>query len=991
MVFLESILYIPDVARSRRILAYILLSLCLFSPALKAQFYSLETKDLRLIYFGKSQEYLVKYIAQCFENSARFHHRLFAFTPSEKVTVLLQDFSDYGNAGAGTLPKDHIVVAIAPLNTVYETSPANERMNTTMNHEMVHIVTSDKASGADRFYRTLFVGKVSPSSEDAVSMVYSYMTAPRRYAPRWYAEGIAVFLETWMAGGIGRAQGGYDEMVFRTMVRDSSRIYDLVGLESEGTKIDFQVGVNSYLYGTRFMSYLAYVYGPERLIQWVSRTDSSDAYFAAQFESVYGLPLGEAWSHWITWEHGFQKENLDSLRVSPVTPYRSLSRRALGSVSRCFFDPARRSLYAALNYPGQVPRIASLNVDTGNDERICDIKGAALFYVSSIAYDDSSHTLFYTTDNNEWRDLNAVNVVSGKSGTLIKDARVGDLAFNRADKSLWGVRHDGGISTLVRIPFPYSDWNQIHTWDYGKDMFDMDISPDGTSLVAAMVDISGRQRLIRMDTGRLLRGDASYDTLFDFESSSPEDFTFSPDGRYLFGSSYYTGVSNIYRYDFRTKSMDIVTNCESGFFRPVPLSDDSLIVLRYTGEGFVPVTIPGRPVDHVGAITFLGQKIAAHYPIIRRWVAEPPSSVRIDSLTTYEGEYSTLENIGVTALYPIVQGYKVYTAVGMRLNAADPIGLQNASVKVAYSPGSRLARNERLHASGEYSYMEWKVRATYNDADFYDLFGPTRTSRKGYSLETVYRKSLILDDPKNLEYTIAVAGYTGLDRLPEYQNVASSFDKLLTADLRLRYKDLEASLGAVDYEKGDQWDLRWTNEYVNTKLYPLFSAGFDLGIPLGLDHSAVWFRSSAGYSPGRREEPAANFYFGGFGNNWVDYRPEKRYREQISFPGVGLNEISGTNYGKLMMEWVLPPLRFSGLGTAAMYCPWARLALFTTGISTNMESRELRQTVFDVGAQIDFRLIILSNLNATLSFGYATAGEHGMHRSDEYMVSLKIM
>ena len=43
-------------------------------------------------------------------------------------------------------------------------------------------------------------------------------------------------------------------MVFRSMVRDDSHFFDPLGLVSEGTKIDFQVEVNSYLYGTRFVS-----------------------------------------------------------------------------------------------------------------------------------------------------------------------------------------------------------------------------------------------------------------------------------------------------------------------------------------------------------------------------------------------------------------------------------------------------------------------------------------------------------------------------------------------------------------------------------------------------------------------------------------------------------------------------------------------------------------------------------------------------------------
>ena len=56
------------------------------------------------------------------------------------------------------------------------------------------------------------------------------------------------------------------------MVRDSSYFYDYVGLESEGTTIDFQIGANSYLYGTRFISYLAYMHGPESVLNWVNRS-----------------------------------------------------------------------------------------------------------------------------------------------------------------------------------------------------------------------------------------------------------------------------------------------------------------------------------------------------------------------------------------------------------------------------------------------------------------------------------------------------------------------------------------------------------------------------------------------------------------------------------------------------------------------------------------------------------------------------------------------
>ena len=41
----------------------------------------------------------------------------------------------------------------------------------------------------------------------------------------------------------------------------------------------------------------------------------------------------------------------------------------------------------------------------------------------------------------------------------------------------------------------YATWEQKYTLPYGSDMFDMDISPDGLSLSAAVTDINGNQFL----------------------------------------------------------------------------------------------------------------------------------------------------------------------------------------------------------------------------------------------------------------------------------------------------------------------------------------------------------------------------------------------------------------------------------------------------------------------------------------------------------------
>ncbi len=956
-----------------------------------AQFRVLETDQLRLIYYGAAQEFIVRHTARCFHNSLAFHQPLFDYHSKEKITVAVYDPSDFGNAGAGTIPWNAISLAIGPPSYAFETNPSNERVNATMNHELVHIAATDKTTGRDRFFRTLFSGKIGETSEHPETILYGYLTTPRRSAPRWYHEGIAVFLETWMAGGLGRALGSYDEMVFRTAIRDSSRLYDLVGLESEGTKINFQVGAMSYLYGGRFMSYMALRNTPEELVAWVSRTEGSKSYFSSQFKHVYGLSLDSAWREWLAWEKGFQHKNLATIRQYPITPVRRVTASPLGSLSKAVYDSARKVAYIAVNSPGQVGHIAAIDLDNGRIDKICDIKGSALYFVSSIAFDSSTHTLFFTTDNNTWRDLRSVNVATGEQKSLMHDCRVGDISFCHADSSLWGIRHFNGLTTVVRIPPPYTQWNQVYSWPYGRDMFGLDISTDGRFLSAGLSEIDGTVKLVRVPTEALIRKDTSYTVLYDFHNSIPASFVHSVDGRYLYGTSYVSGVSNVFRYDLTLDSMEALSNVESGLFNPIPIGHDSLLAYEFTNDGFRPVTMGIRPIEDIAPINFLGQEITRRNPVVTTWLAGSPGKINLDSLTSDSGAYHALSHLCVSALYPVVEGYKDLVAYGIRSDLRDPLNQHRIDLTLSYSPYARLGKGEKWHGSAGYQRGRWQFNGNYNDADFYDLFGPTKSSRKGYSIGMAYGKTFLQDEPRTAKYRLALTRYGNLESLPEYQNVTTSFDQFWSFAGSLSYANQRASLGAVDQEKGVAWKLSADNKYVNRKWFSRFWAEYSFGTALPWRHSAIWVRNYAGYSPNRREEPLANFFFGGFGNNWVDNRTEKRYRESYSFPGVELNALGGARYVRTLAEWTLPPVRFRHVGGPFLYVTWARPALFASGIITNPDDAATRMRAVDFGGQLDIRMVALSHLNMTLSFGYAWAAEWRQRLTHEFMASLKVL
>ena len=65
---------------------------------------SVETVDLRLLHADPSLNFLVPHTARTFSNALDWQRRIFGWTPSERTTVWLRDFSDYGNAGVSPAP-----------------------------------------------------------------------------------------------------------------------------------------------------------------------------------------------------------------------------------------------------------------------------------------------------------------------------------------------------------------------------------------------------------------------------------------------------------------------------------------------------------------------------------------------------------------------------------------------------------------------------------------------------------------------------------------------------------------------------------------------------------------------------------------------------------------------------------------------------------------------------------------------------------------------
>jgi hypothetical protein len=659
-------------------------------------------------------------------------------------------------------------------------------------------------------------------------------------------------------------------------------------------------------------------------------------------------------------------------------------------MSRGFIDKKTNSLIAAFRYPGKIGFIGRMDLATGKLTHLTDLDGMMLYKVTSVAFDPSTRTAFYVNQNYAYRDINAIDVDTGRKRRLLTDARIGDLAFNRADKSLWGIRHQNGFVTLVRIPPPYTSFNQVKSFRYGEILFDLDISPDGELVAASYGGNDGKQSVKVWKRSDLDQGNADEPVAtLSLPPSVPENFTFTPDGKALLGNSYYTGVSNVFRLNIASGKWDALSNAATGFFRPQLRPDGSLLVYDYTGDGFNPSIIQPQVRDNLGTIHLLGDEVVNARPELKQWGVGSPSKIPLDQMITGRGTYDPFHRMRFDAHYPIISGYDQSPGFGYYLHLADPLLFRQFSASVAVSPFNKVHGGERLHLDVEYQTPTWKLTYWHNLSDIYDLAGPVLRSRKGDAFIVDYTRPLIYDPPRQLDVFGSASAYFGLNQLPGAQNVTGPKD-LRSADIGLRYTNTTRALGGVDHEKGIAARIVAATDQAQGHFYPKLYGGVDLGTALPWDNSSVWLYAHAGIAGGPRLDSLAAYYFGSFRNNYVDNRPEKRYREMESFPGFEIDEITARKFARVTGEVNLPPVRFAEVGTPAFYLSYVRPALFAGAMATQAPEGGGHH-YYDVGAQLDLNFTIALRLPMVFSVGAAGGWSDGHYRKTEWLASLKIM
>ncbi len=998
------------VHRLRSSLLILFLALPLVCQAQSQTYYQYKTDDAQLVFFDKNLSRYIPHMVRMFENGKALHNQIWAtdslFVP-EAPLMLITDWEDDGNGGATPLPRSFIQIGMAPMSLSYYINPSTERYRQLFQHEYTHIMMTDKYNRKDLAWRKFFGTKVSTDSKHPVTALWSYLTVPRWYAPRWYQEGIACFMETWMGGGVGRSLGGYDEMYFRSIIAGGDKLFSVVGLETEGSTMDFQVGANAYLYGTRFISYLAKEYGYDNLIRFYNRTADSKTFWGNQFKQVYGLSVRKVWDQWKEDEKRHQEANLAAVREYPLTETTNLTKEALGSVSPFVYDPATGKAYAAMNAPGAFPHIVEVDLNTGKERNVTNIYGIQLYNPAFVALDRNRSRLIYTSNNSKMRSLEVFDLQKKRVVKKLRFQRVNNIVYDNAGDCLYGLFSNGGVQSIIRYDHNLEHPAIIYAFPFGVSVGDMDISHDGKLLSLTKQGDNGEQSLLLFNIEELAEANFHVEELIKWEDSNLGQFRFSLDDKYLIGSSYYTGISNLWQINIATREMELLSNTDIGLFAPLEIAPDRLIALEFERDGMRPVALDRKVVEDANAIELFGQKAYENNQEALENVGllkEPLPKIDFGDVYNNITPYNVLKEMRFAGAYPIITGFTdakawnhVTPVLGYRVFFKDPVGLSSIKLALGASPWSSNELKNKFHADFEWKYYFWTLKAAWNHTDFYDLAGPMRASRKGYMVSLAYDYTNSLMAPYTYSWGAALGAYGDMDALPLFQEIKpdEGITSMQTASLYGKISKTRASLGAVMREQGFELGMQGYGYLAGGNFYPSLDATADFGFLLPIDrNNSFWVRTAAGHVFGDAASAFGNSYFGGFRNNRLDYKNAFQYRNPQAMPGAGIDAIKAHTYTKATAELNLRPIRLNNFGTLFLYPTWIQCTLFGSGLSA-WNPGEPQHMYYSAGAQITMELVFFNYLKTTLSVGYghlfAPEGFAGGPHGNELMISLKLL
>jgi hypothetical protein len=542
------------------------------------RWYTLTSPHFR-VHFHAGLEPLAQKVAAVAEGVFSRVTPSLGYVPTSRTEIVLTDDTEAANGLASPLPYPVILLYASAPDDMSSLGDYDDWVTELVTHEFTHIVQLSNTSGVPGVLNTILGPTFAPNQDQ----------------PHWIIEGLAVAMESEHTTA-GRLRGTQFEMFLRTDV--------LAGTvpaldEISHARRSWPGGTLWYLYGSKFVGWIASIYGPDvygavatdygaQIIPWgINRAIRRAT--SRTYEDLYAGFLADLGRRYQAEADGVRARGLrEGRRVTAHGGFALAPRFLPASCGR-----ERRVSYVRgdLDTVGGVYTVPLDGRPTdGRDELIARTSGRSHAWGPDCSlYFDGQ---LPSARRYSWNDLSRLPPGErSPAGTenvrerLTTSRRARDVDVAADGRAVVYVTNDRGTTTLRiaeltaehRIAFerrltPSGRFEQVYTPRF---------SPDGRRVAYGTWTSGGHRdiRIVDVETGRVV--ELWRDRAID---QQPE---WSPDGKTLYFTSDRTGIANVYAYELATGALAQVTNVLSGAYMPAVSPDGrTLVYVGYGPDGF---------------------------------------------------------------------------------------------------------------------------------------------------------------------------------------------------------------------------------------------------------------------------------------------------------------------------------------------------------------------------------------------------------------------
>lgn len=541
------------------------------------------------IHYSEALESVAERLANIAEDAHAKLSPKMRWKPWGRTEVVFTDSSDSPSDMATILPFNWLFIRATAPGPNTSISTFDDWLKIVFTHEYSHILQLDNYGGI-WYVPKVLLGKT---------------IAPNGVTPNWHKEGMAAYEET-INSSAGRGRSSYTEMVLRTGVLQNK--FQKID-QADGLGWKWPDGNTPYLYGVKFMQYLADTYGEEKLYEFIHRTGRSPLLFAVNHvarktfsemefedkkvglhytkEKKKGVPQSKTfydiWRDWeakITEKYTAEAEKIKSEGVTDLTTVTAAKKEGILQ-SLAISPDGKKIAYTDVNPFGAI-KVKMVDLDDPQNIEVVKKVNA-----QQLSFSKDGKSLYYSRvvkfkKYYFYHELYKYDLETKKETKLTVGKRVADPDISSDGASIVGVNQHEGTEHLVVYNVEDKSVNEIPTGTPDYTQFaNPRFSPDGKMIAVA---VSKPEHIwdiyIYSKDGKLL-------TEVTDTPALDRDPSWDPSGKYLYYSSDETGIANIYRYNVATKKKEKVTNVLTGVFEPKVAPDGKSLVLQYyNGNGF---------------------------------------------------------------------------------------------------------------------------------------------------------------------------------------------------------------------------------------------------------------------------------------------------------------------------------------------------------------------------------------------------------------------